>query len=126
MEKLYRKLANGRYEDAGYTLPDITPGLYFQQNTEYGSRRTSVNYWLGGVKSEPVNIKRLLDYMAMDDKLSKYIAAIQDEKSEEYQQLKKDCGGYLKSPPKIYEISNFDLSVAILRFLYNESEKASF
>jgi hypothetical protein len=61
--------------------------------------------------------------MHLDQALAKYINKIQEESSEEYNRLRENCGGYVKSAPKIYNISSQDLAVEVLRFIYEELRK---
>lgn len=35
MEKIYRKLENGRYVEAGYNIPDISDGIWVVQTKPY-------------------------------------------------------------------------------------------
>ena len=118
MERLYRKLPNGKYESAGLCrdkVIDIPDGLYFSQK----NRTTSVTYWLGNVKKEPVDLGMLIQMMSYDNELACFLSSIQDEQSEEYKNLKSE-NGFINSAPKIYNISMQDLAVCILRFLYNK------
>lgn len=114
MEQYYIKDKNGRYKEAGYSMPDMYPGLYFHQKVKYGKRTTSVNYWLGEPKGEPVNLPLLIEILKNDDKLTKYIMELQD--SDEA--LPKSS--FKTGPLKILNWSVQELSVNILRFLYNE------
>lgn len=118
MEKVYRKLPSGRYEEIGYNAPDMADGLYFRQTVPYGKRTTSIAYWHGTDPQEPVDIKLLTQIMSMDDEIGTYISRIQDPNSDEFQKLKDDSGGYLTEPPLIYNISPNGLAVAILRRVY--------
>lgn len=113
---------NGRYKSIGVARPDTMPeGLYFHQKQPTGSRTTSVLHWVGTNPEQPLDINRLLGLMKQDEKLMKYLAAIQRNDSPEYKKLEVDCG-YVVEPPRIYNISMHDLAVAILRYLF-EQEK---
>lgn len=118
MEKLYRRLPNGKYQEAGYQLPDVYPGLYFCQDVPNGQRKTSINYWLGGDFKEPIHLEKLLTIMSLDNDLASYLMKLTEE-SPEYEQAKKDSN--LRDHLKVYNTSMQDLSVLILRWLYNKS-----
>ncbi len=112
---------NGRYQSVGTSRPDYLPnGLYFHQNIPSGTRTTSVQHWVGTDPKQPIDLNRLLSLMQQDEKLMTYLAAIQTEDSPEYKKLKVDCAGYVKNPPRIYNISMHDLATAVLRFLFQE------
>jgi len=119
MEKYYIKKGR-RYIEAGYSMPDISTGLYFHQKTDYGSRTTSINYWVGVNPAEPVDISALIAIMSKDDRLARYLSALQDENSEEYKKAKEDCGDFVKGPLTMYNWSSQDLAACILRLLYEE------
>ena len=122
MEKLYRKLPNGKYESAGYTTPDIYPGLYFCQDVANGKRKTSVNYWLGGDFKEPVHLEKLFSIMSLDCDLASYLIRLTEKDSKETEQAKKDHN--IKEHINFHNISAQDLSILVLRFLYNQSQKS--
>lgn len=113
MEDYYIKVGR-KYVRVGYNLPDMHDGLYYREK----NRTTSVAYWHGRHIPQPINIPLLIEIMRKDDKLSKFLYNIQDENSEEFKQMKENSGGYVKEPPKVYNISAQDLSLEILRFIY--------
>lgn len=123
MEDYYVKVGK-KYKRVGYSGPDMYDGLYYRQSTKYGSQTTSVAYWHGKFTPQPVDLQSLVDIMVMADTLSSYILNIQKLDSEEFKELKENSGGYVKEPPKVYNISNHDLSVAILRFIYEKVKEA--
>lgn len=122
METYYIKKGK-RYIPVGYNAPDMHDGLYLTEKTSYGRRTTSVAYWLGQPKKQPVDLLKLIEVMKNDDRLANYLSKIQDEESVEFKELKIDSGGYVKEPPRIYNISMQDLALAVLRFMYNELAK---
>lgn len=124
MEKYYIKKGR-RYVEAGYSMPDIPDGFYFQQKTNYGSRQTSVNYWAGTNPPQPLDFQKLAAIMSNDDKLAKYIATLTKEDSPELAKAKEDQGGYVKGPLQMYNWSFQDLATCILRFLFEEMENDS-
>jgi hypothetical protein len=121
MEKLYRKLPNGKYESVGYNLPDVPEGFYFKQNTKHGSRLTSINYWLGSSPKEPVDLNTLVNIMSLDNDLADYLGKVEDEKSQEFKQLKEESG-FIKGSLKLYNISRQDLALIVLRWIYNKTQ----
>lgn len=122
METFYRKVGR-RYIPAGYNVPDIPDGLYWSQKTEYGRRGTSVNYWAGKNPPQPLDLQKLIATMSNDDKLAKYLMALQDGDSDEYQQAKENQGGFVRQPLGLLNFSASDLAVCILRFAFEEMEK---
>ena len=118
MEKLYRKLSNGKYEEVGYNLPDVPNGLFFSQKTKHGRRCTSINYWLGGIDTEPVDLKRLISTMSLDDDLADYINDLEDEHSDEFKKLKENNPNI--KPLRLYNMSKMELAQLILRFLFTK------
>ena len=122
MEKYYRKLSNGRYEEAGYSCPDMFDGLYFRQSMRNSTRTTSVNYWLGPNPIEPVDLNSLISIMKMDGDLCKYLQKLTDKDSDELEELRKD-NGFIRGPLEFYNWSVQDLAVVMLRFLYNKKRE---
>lgn len=115
MQDYYVK--NGRrYERAGYISDNMPDGLYFRQSDKYSTRITSLAYWLGTNPKQPVDVNRLISTMQLDEKLSAYLNSLTKD-SDEFRQLKEDCGGYVKSPIEFYNISPQDLALAVLRFI---------
>lgn len=121
MEKLYRKLPNGKYEYVGYSSPDVFPGLYFCQDVQNGRRKTSVNYWLGGDFKEPVHLQKLFSIMSLDSDLAVYLMKLTEKDSKEFNSAKDSCN--IKEPVNFYNISPQDLAILALRFLYNKSQE---
>lgn len=118
MEKLYRKLKNGRYEEVGYSSLDLPNGLYFSQKTKSGKRTTSVNYWLGNVKKEPIDLQLLINIMSNDDSLALYLMRLKDD-TKDYREL-KDGNNYI-TEPLMFNWSPQDLALAVLNFIYKEN-----
>ena len=119
MEKYYIKKPNGRYEYAGYSTPNMYEGLYFHQKTGYGSRTTSIAYWVGKNPEEPVDIDLLVGIMNKDGELAEYIGKLQDPDSVELKELKEE-NGHIRGPLEMYNWSRHDLAVILLRFIYNK------
>lgn len=118
MEKLYRKLSNGKYEEVGYNLPDIHDGLYFSQKTKHGRRCTSIKYWVGDIETEPIDLKKLISTMSLDDDLADFLNELEDENSEIMKSLKKTNENVKQL--KIYNMSKMELAQHILRFLFKK------
>ena len=113
---------NGRYKSIGHSRPDtMREGVYFHQNQPNGSKTTCLSYWIGKDPKQPIDVNRLVHLMAQEGKLIKYLAAIQFPDSPEYQKLRVDSRS-VSAPPRIFNISMQDLSVAILRYLFEQND----
>ena len=123
MEQYYIKKGR-KYIPAGYSTPDMGEGLYWRQKTHYGTRTTSVCWWAGSTPPQPLDIQKLISIMSQDDCLTKYIAALTDENSDELKKAKEDQGGYIKGPLQFYNWSAHDLAACILRYAFEEMEKS--
>lgn len=123
MEKYYVKRGK-RYIEAGYNVPNLCEGIYFHQKTKFGSRTTSLNWWVGSAPSEPIDTKLLIQIMRIDEDLSNWLMKIQQNNSDEYKQFKENSLGFIKDNPKIYNVSVQDLSVGILRLVYESLKNA--
>jgi hypothetical protein len=123
MEKLYRKKANGRYEEYTYGYGgELSDGVWLVQNKP-SSKSISSLFWKVG------NIPRLVDVtthaalQAHNDKLTDYIQKLKDIESEEYKEALQICGGYLRGPVYFSNISAHDIINLILRELSKEIEQ---
>lgn len=117
MEQYYIKRGN-RYIPAGYSIPDMGEGLYFKQKTDFGTRTTSIPYWVGSIQEKPIDVEKLISLMKNDDSLAQFIMKLTDEKSEEFKAAQTDEN--LNLPLKFYNWSATQLSHIILRFLYEK------
>jgi hypothetical protein len=122
MEKLYRKVVSKkgkvRYEEAGWGPADLSPGLYFSSKHSHGKRVTSIPYWVGDHVKTPVDISLITRIMSMDDELCSFLQKLTDEDSEAVRIL-RERGVRILDVPKIYNISMQDLSIAVLRKIYD-------
>jgi hypothetical protein len=123
MEKLYRKKANGRYEEYTYGYNGkLSDGIWLVQNKP-NIRSISSLFWKVG------NIPRLVDItthaalQAHNDKLTQYIQKLKDVESEEYKEALQICGGYLRGPVHFSNISAYDIINLVLRELSKEIEQ---
>jgi hypothetical protein len=116
MEKLYRKLENGRYESVGYNHPDISDGIWLVQ-TKPNHRSISSLMWMVGEIKRPVDIVTHASMYSMLDGLERYIHNLKDENSEEYKEAKDIHGAWIQGRIGLIGISSSDLAMLIMRYL---------
>ena len=85
MEKLYRKIENGKrtkYEFIGHhNVPDLHEGIWLIQNGENSKCQTSLVWRIGDLK-RPVDIVTLCGLLSFNAKLTSYLQALSDENSD--------------------------------------------
>lgn len=114
MEKLYRKLENGRYVEAGYSTPDISDGIWVVQTKPYSRSITSLAWKVGDLK-RPVDIVTHASIQSMENELVSYLQKLSESDSKEFKEALKLCGGYLRGPVNYSNISPTDLVSLFLR-----------
>lgn len=114
MKKLYEKKENGRYAAIGYSLPDLSDGIWLVQTKPTSQSVTSLAWRVGDLK-RPVDIVTHASLQAMEDDVSSYIRKLRSSDSEEYKEAEKLLGGYLRGAVEISGISASDLASLILR-----------
>ena len=115
METLYRKKANGRYEEAStaYT-DDLSDGVWLVQTKPYSRSITSL-FWKVGDLKRVADITTHAALLGFQDQLTTYLSKLTDETSPEYKDAKERLGGYLPGPVQLGNISASDLCSLFLR-----------
>lgn len=122
MEKLYKKLKNGRYESVGYSGVDISDGVWLVQSNEFSKSYTSLLWKLSDLK-RPVDVTTQAAMFSIADDLANYLYNLGEVDSGEYVHAKEFLAGYLSGAVQINNISMQDLSSLILKFIANKIEK---
>ncbi len=123
MEKLYRKLPNGRYEVAelGYT-DTLSDGIWLVQNKPY-SRSVESLLWKVGDLKKPVDVVTHASLQTLSDTLTEYLMQLSEVDSEEWRDAKKILGGYLNGGVQFYNVSAHDICSLFLRKIAIELDK---
>lgn len=125
MEKLYKKIKSGsraRYEEVGYTnIPDITDGIWLIKSDKLGKSYSNLVFKLGEIKN-PVDVVTRCSLYSLQNEFMEYLNNIQDEHTDDFIQLRKNCSGY-DFNPAIVGISMYDFSLAVLNFLGRNLEE---
>ena len=124
MEKLYRKKANGRYEEASIEYTDqLSDGLWLVQTKPYSRSITSL-FWKVGDLKRIADVTTHAALQGFESELTRYLMKLTDENSEEYKDAQERSGGYIKSPVGYHNISASDLCSLFLRRIAMEIEKS--
>lgn len=125
MEKLYRKKANGRYEEAsiGYT-DNLSDGLWLVQ-TKPSSRSVTSLFWKVGDLKRVADVTTHAALQGFESELTQYLMRLCDPASEEFRDAQQRLGGYLKRPVGYHNISASDLCSLFLRRIAMEIEKSN-
>lgn len=115
MEKLYRKKANGRYEDAGYiNMPDLYDGIWIVTN-KVNSRSKESLVWRVGDLKRPVDVTTHAAFYSIADEIAGYIVKLHDPKSKEFVEASHNLS--IPSGANgigVYNISAMDYATLIL------------
>ena len=116
MEKVYRKLPNGRYEHIGYNnTPDISNGVWLVQNGK-GYKSHSSLLWRVGDTGRVTDVITHAKLQTMNDELCTYLMNLtKSEDTPERQDAKEILGGYLRGDIGFYGISPSDLTSLFVR-----------
>jgi hypothetical protein len=114
MEKLYRKLSNGRYVEAGYDTDLMSDGVWLVQ-TKPSSRSVTSLVWRVGEIKRPADIVTHASLQTLESELGKYIHQLTKEDSAEYQELKKMYGDWVGGPLTIVNVTCSELASLVLR-----------
>lgn len=115
MEKLYRKKENGRYEEYTYGYRgELSDGIWLVQHRP-GCTSISSLFWKVGDIKRPCDVTTHAAIHAMGDELAKYLMKLTDEESEEYKDVKRTHGGFIKGPLGFQNFSASDLIQSILK-----------
>lgn len=115
MEKLYRKLENGRYEAVGYDVQEkLSDGIWLVQTKPYSRSLTSLCWKIGDLK-RPVDVVTHASLLQLEDTLTRHISALREESSEEYNSFKERNGGFCSGPLEVLNFSVADLAAEVLR-----------
>lgn len=127
MEKLYRKKANGRYEQVGYTdMPDLSDGIWIVQNRP-GIRSKSSLVWRVGDLKRPVDVATKSAFYNILDDIAHYIVKLTDPNSDEYLEAVEHLGDWNKSGDRgygVYNICASDYAMLILNKISEYFEEA--
>jgi len=117
MEEVFKrertKFGKWKYTSIGYNHPDLHEGIWLIQKKPYGRSTTSLLWLIGDILEVDVQLHATIQ--SFRDEISTYIGNLTKKDSVEYTEAKEICGGYLKGVPEIYNISNHDLTILILR-----------
>ena len=113
METLYRKKANGRYEEAStaYT-DDLSDGVWLVQTKPYSRSITSL-FWKVGDLKRVADVTTHAALQGFQDQLTEYLSKLTDETSPEYKDAKERF--YMHGPVQLGNISTSDLCSLFLR-----------
>ena len=113
METLYRKKANGRYEETsiGYT-DDLSDGVWLVQ-TKPCSRSITSLFWKVGDLKRVADVTTHAALLGFQDQLTTYLSKLTDETSPEYKDAKERF--YMHGPVHLGNISTSDLCSLFLR-----------
>lgn len=114
MEKLYRKLPNGRYEATGYDIDKLNDGIWLVQTNPISKSITSMVWRVGEIK-KPADIVTHASLQAMENELTMFLYKLTQEDSSEYQELKQMYGNWVRGPLQIGNVSCSELVSIILR-----------
>ena len=115
MEKMYRKLPNGRYEYIGYSgVPDLSDGIWLVQTNPH-SRSVSSLIWKVGNLKRPVDIVTHASLQAISDDLASYLMKLGDIDSDEYKEAVEIMGGYIRGPIHFSNVSASDIVSLLIR-----------
>jgi len=68
MEKLFRKLENGRYQSVGYSMPEMYDGIWVVESNGSGKSVTNLAWKVGDIK-RPVDVTTHVAIQSMEDVL---------------------------------------------------------
>jgi len=123
MEELYRKQKNGKYKLAGYSgVPDLSDGIWMVQSKEACKTTSNLLLRISDLK-RPVDVTTQAAMFSIGDELSAYLLALNDQNTEEWKHAKEFLAGWLSGEVNITNISMYDLSSLILKFIANKIEK---
>ena len=122
MEKLYRKVGK-RYVDCGYSVPDLSDGIWLVQNNPHCKSLESLVWKVGDLK-RPVDVITHASLQTMSDDIAKYIVKLTDENSEEWEDAKNLLGNGLSGPIGYYNTTAYDLATLLIRKIAIEIEKS--
>ena len=114
MEKLYRKKENGKYECVGYDYDCLSDGVWLVQTKPHSTSMTNLMWRVGDIK-KPIDVVTHASLQTMEDKISSYLYQLTQESSNEYKELKKMYGDWVRGPLQIVNFSFCDLTSIILR-----------
>ena len=114
MEKLYRKLPNGRYEATGYDIDNLSDGIWLVQTNPFSRSMTNLVWRVGEIK-KPADIVTHASLQAIENELTMYLYQLTKDSSEEYKELKKMYGNWVRGPLQVGNISCSELVSIILR-----------
>lgn len=117
MEKVYRKLPNGRYEEIGYNgIPDLSNGIWLVENRPHSKSKASLIWRVGDLK-RPVDVATKAAFYSIMDDIAHYIVKLSDPKSVEYFEAVEQLGDWDQSGNRgygFYNISAYDYTMLIL------------
>ena len=115
METLYRKKANGRYEETSIAYTDdLSDGVWLVQTKPHSRSITSL-FWKVGDLKRVADVTTHAALQGFQDQLTTYLSKLKDETSPEYKDAKERLGGYLSGPVQLGNISTSDLCSLFLR-----------
>ena len=115
METLYRKKANGRYEETSIAYTDdLSDGVWLVQTKPHSRSITSL-FWKVGDLKRVADVTTHAALQGFQDQLTTYLSKLTDETSPEYKDAKERLGGYLQRPVGYHNISASDLCSLFLR-----------
>ena len=113
METLYRKKANGRYEEASIAYTDdLSDGVWLVQ-TKPCSRSITSLFWKVGDLKRVADVTTHAALLGFQDQLTTYLSKLTDENSPEYKDAKERF--YMHGPIQLGNISTSDLCSLFLR-----------
>lgn len=115
MEKLYKRLPNGRYEVASLTYErDLSDGIWLVQNKPHSKSFESL-FWKVGDLKRVADVTTHAALYSFQDDLTKYLMKLTEEGSKELKEAEELLGGYLRGAISFYNISAADLCQLFLR-----------
>lgn len=113
METLYRKKANGRYEETSIAYTDdLSDGVWLVQSKPHSRSITSL-FWKVGDLKRVADVTTHAALLGFQDQLTTYLSKLTDETSPEYKDAKERF--YMHGPVQLGNISTSDLCSLFLR-----------
>ncbi len=113
METLYRKKANGRYEETSIAYTDdLSDGVWLVQTKPHSRSITSL-FWKVGDLKRVADVTTHAALLGFQDQLTTYLSKLTDENSPEYKDAKERF--YMHGPVQLGNISTSDLCSLFLR-----------
>ena len=117
MERIYRKLPDGTFEEAGWeTNIDLYDGIWLVQNRPGQRGKTSLVWRVGDLK-RPVDVTTKAAFYSILDEVAHYIVQLAKPESEEYKEALKEMDLWITNKEQgigVFNISADNYAMLIL------------